>query len=348
MLEISYSTDRKTETRIYAGTDAFNKVKRLHSGGRNIFVYDAGIPANELSRISSFVESYLSDVVFIEATGGEDAKRLGYVEEMAREMIAWGVRRNSVVVIAGGGGVLDSINFLASILLRGIRTILIPTTLLAMVDAAIGGKTAVNLDSVKNMLGTFHHPEMVIIDFSIIDNLRPRLIRSGMGEIIKTLFLAGKQDILLESGKEKIYQSVEASVLYKAEVVERDPYETTGERKFLNFGHTIGHGIESAYIGKLSHGEAVANALPVEQYCAEKITGHGQGLYRDIHEMVEKNDLLVKGLDVDRIFTYVWYDKKSVSSSEVELVYLKKPGEPALIRVAIEELRRAAGEYFSR
>lgn len=348
MLELKYETKKQTLTSINIGAGILNSLSLPLANDRVFLIYDSGIPENVLSEISSFVERCSNNPVYISVPGGEDAKRLSVIEETAREMVAEGVRRNSPVFIAGGGAVLDAGNFLASVLLRGVKTILIPTTLLAMVDASIGGKTAVNIDGIKNMVGSFHQPERIIIELNFLQHMSSKIYESGMGEIIKTLYLAGKPEILSRSGNEMIYKAIEESVRYKARIVESDPFETTGERRFLNFGHTIGHGIESAYIGKVTHGVAVANALPAEQFCAEKITGEAAGMYEEIKNVVESSGLLIKGLDIDRIFSFVWYDKKAVGSSQVELVYLNKPGKPATLRVNMEDLKRAAREYFER
>lgn len=348
MLELSYRTARQSFTQISIGTGILDSATIELNGEKVFFLYDLGIPGDVLSQVSAFVERLSENPVYVAVPAGEDAKSLVAVEETARELIAEGVRRNSLIVISGGGAVLDAGNFTASVLLRGLRTVLIPTTLLAMVDASIGGKTAVNLDSIKNMIGSFHQPERIIIELKFIERMSTKLIKSGMGEIIKTLYLAGKPEVLLMDEDEMIYIAVEESVRYKVGIVEQDPFETTGERKFLNFGHTIGHGIESAYIGKLTHGEAVANALAAEQYCAEKITGMNTGLAVEIAEIVERKGLLIRGFDVERIFSFVQYDKKAFGSSEVDLVYLKKPGEPAIIKVNMEELKNAAREFYER
>jgi 3-dehydroquinate synthase len=198
--------------------------------------------------------------------GGEESKRLAPLEAAAEELVRRGADRSSVIVGFGGGIVTDMAGFLAAIFMRGIPVIQIPTTLLAQVDAGVGGKTGVNLRSGKNLIGSFHQPLFVLIDPAALDTLPEREYRAGLQEIVKCgvirdpdLFrvLAERSDDVLARNPQVLDRIIADSVRIKAEVVSVDEREG-GLRRILNFGHTFGHALEAetGYSGFL-HGEAV-------------------------------------------------------------------------------------------
>ncbi len=207
------------------------------------------------------------DVKTLFFPGGEERKRLAEVEALAEQMVALGGDRTSIVVAMGGGIVNDLGGFLASIFMRGIPVLQVPTTLLSQVDAAVGGKTGTNLRSGKNLIGTFHQPLAVLIDPDVVRTLPEREIRAGLYEIIKcgvirdaALFATFEQDRsrVLAQDASVMDEIIAAAVRIKANVVSADEKESD-LRRILNFGHTLGHALESetAY-SRLLHGEAVA------------------------------------------------------------------------------------------
>ena len=214
--------------------------------------------------------------------GGEEQKRLTHVEQLAERMVQLGADRSSMVIAYGGGIVNDMGGFLAAIFMRGIPVLQIPTTLLAQVDAAIGGKTAVNLVSGKNLIGSFHQPLAVLIDPAMLDTLPEREYRAGLYEIIKAgiirepalfTYLAESSDEVKARKPDAVDHIIAESVRMKTEVVSSD--EREGDlRRILNFGHTFGHALEAetAY-QRLLHGEAVAWGMRAAVYLAES-TGH--------------------------------------------------------------------------
>jgi 3-dehydroquinate synthase len=192
---------------------------------------------------------------------GEKGKTLAQLEKAAGAMLVAGATRRSLVVALGGGAVSDAAGFLAATFMRGVPWVAVPTTLLAMVDAAIGGKTAVNLPVAKNAVGAFHPPEAVLADPAALRTLPRRELASGTGEVMK---YAALQPALLESMAERLRADpADPSVIatcarIKVDVVEADPREQ-GPRKLLNLGHTFGHGVEAAgRFSRFTHGEAVA------------------------------------------------------------------------------------------
>src|SRR5436305_10273424 len=208
--------------------------------------------------------------VILEVEEGEGAKTIESAERLWNEMLAAGGKRDSRVVALGGGSVGDLAGFAAGCFLRGIEFVQVPTTLLAQVDAAIGGKTGVDLPGGKNTVGLFHHPRWVVSDTSVLATLPREELRSGMVEVVKMaalldpdlfVLLEEQMETLLAGDPEALGPVVTAAAAAKIGVVERDPTEQ-GDRRLLNFGHTLGHAIESAcgYAG-LRHGEAVGYGI---------------------------------------------------------------------------------------
>lgn len=224
---------------------------------------------------SQFTPQKMRVLVF---PGGESRKRLSAVEELAEQMIEHHADRTSLVIGFGGGIVTDISGFLAAIFMRGIPVLQIPTTLLAQVDAATGGKTGVNLLSGKNLVGSFHQPLAVLIDPEVLATLPPREYRAGLFEVIKCgvirdfkLFqiLSERADDVLEMRAGVIDDLIAAAVRIKAEVVSAD--EREGDlRRILNFGHTVGHAIEAetGYV-RFLHGEAIAWGMLAASRLAE-------------------------------------------------------------------------------
>lgn len=215
---------------------------------------------------------------------GETSKNLKTIENLAAQMIEKGFDRKDAILSLGGGVVGDMAGFLASIFMRGIPYIQIPTTLLAMVDSSIGGKTGVDLASGKNLLGTFTQPKVVFIDPTYLKTLSPKQIRNGLAEVIKCSIIKDEKlfkfiednlsKILLREPKTLI-KIIEQTVKIKAKIVEKDEKENK-ERMLLNYGHTFGHAIEKASGFKLLHGYAIsigmvlANKLAVEKKLLDK------------------------------------------------------------------------------
>jgi 3-dehydroquinate synthetase len=194
---------------------------------------------------------------------GERGKTLAELERAAARLLEAGCTRRSLVVAVGGGAVSDAAGFLAATYMRGIPWAVVPTTLLSMVDAAIGGKTAVNLPSAKNAVGAFHPPEAVLADPAALATLPPRELRSGMGEVVKYAAIrpAMMGRVASLGRKPPGVDLVAACARAKVDVVREDPTEL-GARKLLNLGHTFGHGVEAAGgFEAYTHGESVAVGL---------------------------------------------------------------------------------------
>ncbi len=253
----------------------------LPAGSGKIFVVTTrDVWQHHCNRLARGLASRSHEILFF--PGGEENKRLATVEMLAEEMVRRGGDRSSLVVAFGGGVVNDVAGFLASVFLRGIPVLQIPTTLLAQVDAAIGGKTGVDLVLGKNLVGAFHQPVAVLIDAEVLSTLPEREYRAGLFEVLKygvircpELFglLAKRSQDVLARAPEVVEELTAACVKIKAEVVSADERES-GVRVILNFGHTAGHALEAETgYSRFLHGEAVGFGMRASTYLALR-TGH--------------------------------------------------------------------------
>ena len=252
---------------------------------------------------------------------GEENKSVESVSRIWRMLSKQGARRSSILVCVGGGVVTDLGGFAASTFKRGMRCINVPTTLLAQVDASLGGKTGFNFNGLKNEIGTFSIPEKVIIDPRFLNHLPVRERMSGFAEMIKHGLLSNREYLTrllnLEhpyTTQEYMLELIRRSVTIKNEIVTRDPREQ-GLRKVLNFGHTIGHAIESLYITRgtpLLHGEAVALGLVAELYLSVKEKGFPEEIYREVRNFVKQHYPPYPLMDhVDTLYELMLHDKKN-------------------------------------
>ncbi len=207
---------------------------------------------------------------------GEASKSLSHAETIAREMVRAGHDRKSLIIALGGGVVGDLAGFIASIFYRGIPFIQIPTTIVAQVDSSVGGKTGVNIPEGKNLLGAFHQPKLVIVDPQTLRTLPAREFHEGFAEAIKHAAIRDAEMLTELTALDPSSRQVPAALLakniaIKARIVEEDETETKDIRALLNFGHTIGHGIEASLpYGAMLHGEAIALGLRAALMISEK------------------------------------------------------------------------------
>ncbi|MFI5403050.1 MAG: 3-dehydroquinate synthase family protein [Planctomycetota bacterium] len=207
--------------------------------------------------------------------GGEGLKTVATWQRVIDALVAEGLDRDGCLVAFGGGALLDVAGFAAASYLRGIRWVAVPTTLLAQVDAAYGGKTALDHAAGKNLIGAFHPPAEVISDTDLLRTLPPREIRSGLAEVVKHAVI-GAPGLLERVGHDPPASLVADAVAVKLAIVRRDPREQ-GERRLLNLGHTLGHAFEQASGYALSHGEAVAFGLRAACRIAARHCGFREG-----------------------------------------------------------------------
>lgn len=273
----------------------------LNLDRRVLVVTDSGVPA-EYARI---VAEQCKNGIICTVDEGEESKSIDSFSRLLQAMLDNGFSRKDCVVAVGGGVVGDLSGFAASAYMRGIDFYNIPTTLLSQIDSSIGGKTAVNFGGVKNIVGAFYQPKKVLIDPELLKTLPERQISNGLAEAIKMSLTSDKELFDIFESKD-IESSIDEIILrslnIKKSVVEEDEKES-GLRKILNFGHTVGHGIESAAQGELYHGECVA--LGMIPMCAESIRSRVVdvlkrcGLYRTLE------------YDWNKISEAAFHDKKA-------------------------------------
>ena len=289
---------------VLIGHGAVNQINQVlpPAARRTIIVTQEGIPAN-------FTLPIESKTVVIGQ--GETAKSLATIEDLSQQFAEMGITRQDVIIGVGGGMVTDVAGFAAATWHRGTPVVHVATSLLAMVDAAIGGKTGVNLPQGKNLVGAFWQPSAVICDLDFLSTLPERELRCGLGEVAKYHFLTG-DDLLSLSLDERVARCVSI----KGAFVEQDERES-GKRAFLNYGHTLAHALETVGKHQLAHGEAVAIGLIFAARLA-------RALKRIDDARVEYHELVVgqtyslqtrmpSGLDINELMAAMARDKKALN-----------------------------------
>ncbi len=262
VLEHSFERLPEELLQLFQGEDGDNSLEK-----RNLCVItDRNVDALFGSEIKNLLQGICKDLFFYVFSAGEEHKTLETVSDIYRFLIEKRITRKDMLIALGGGVVGDIVGFAAASYLRGIDFIQIPTTLLAQVDSSIGGKTGVDFEQYKNMVGAFHMPRLVYTNVSVLKELDERQFASGFAEIMKHglikdgkyyEWLLGNIYEINDRDMDVLREMVYRSCVIKKKVVEKDPTEK-GERALLNFGHTIGHGIEKASNFTLLHGECVA------------------------------------------------------------------------------------------
>lgn len=290
-------------------------------------------------------------VVSLEVPEGEAAKDMTVVVGLWRALADAGFTRSDAVVAVGGGATTDVAGFAAAGWLRGVRLVLVPTTLLGMVDAAIGGKTAVNLPQGKNLVGAFHPPAGVLCDLDLLATLPRADHVSGLAEVIKAGFIADPEILRLvgedPAGALHTRELVERAIRVKAEVVTED-FREDGRREHLNYGHTLGHAIERVSGYRVRHGHAVAAGMV---FAAELARLDGRLSAAD----TEHHRALLTAAGLPTTHGGAWgplrdamgIDKKT-RGSRLRFVVLDAIGRPALLTAPDEELLAAAYERLAR
>jgi 3-dehydroquinate synthase len=257
--------------------------------------------------------------VSLRVPAGESAKRLAVAARLWDELAGAGIGRDGGVIALGGGSVGDVAGFVAATYLRGVRIAQIPTTLLAMADAAIGGKTAIDLPAGKNLVGAFHSPDAVLADVTVLATLPTRQIASGLAEIVKTAFLADRESVAqlgraLEPVRAgdlgALLAAVALAAEVKASIVSQDPREA-GLRELLNFGHTMGHAYEAASRYRVTHGEAVAVGMVYATALAEALDLASPALRPQLETVLARAALPTRAKLPSGVWDFVRRDKKA-------------------------------------
>ncbi len=317
---------------------ALNKIGELLKLDRRVLVVtDDGVP----SQYADAVVKAAKAPTLVTIKQGEASKSFDSFLMLCRKLLQAGFTRGDCVVAVGGGVVGDLAGFAASAYMRGIDFYNIPTTVLSQVDSSIGGKVAIDLDGVKNIVGAFYQPKKVVIDPEVLKTLPDRQIANGLAEAIK-MGLTSDESLfrIFESGDalENIDEVIERSLRVKKYVVEQDERET-GLRKILNFGHTLGHGIESeGELKGLYHGECVAlGMLPM---CSSDVRKRLINVLRKVGLPTTAE------LDREKVFAAVAHDKKASSDGKITVTFVERAGEHKLITLTLGELKNMIREIL--
>lgn len=336
--------------------DRVGPVWRAHVRGDAVLLAYDGNVAEAAGRVGTSLEQAGLRVVPAPVRPGESSKSLSEVERLTRLAAREGLRRRDGVVAVGGGVVGDLAGFVAASYQRGVHLAHVPTTLLAMVDSSIGGKTGVDLPEGKNYVGAVWQPDMVLMDTDLLATLPPRELSSGFAEVVKYGLLSG-EDLFrtvedwpsLPGPADELADLILRCVSHKLGVVAEDERDLGGMRASLNLGHTIGHGIEAAlgYAG-VTHGEAISVGMMVALRLSEELCGLDPRWRPRTAAVLERNGLPVRmpgRVDVDEVLAAAGRDKKSDGTS-LNMVLIEAPGvvrlnvhpPDALLRAAVDEV----------
>jgi len=303
--------------------------------------------------IAALYSQQLSAYRVITFVAGESNKTQSTVDQIIQQLILMEIDREALIVGVGGGVVTDIVGFVASIYKRGLRFGFIPTTILAMVDAAIGGKNGVNVGLYKNMVGTIVQPSFILFDYTFLQTLPEAEWRNGFAEIIKhacirdaEMFSNLQQHQLIDYIKDAklLTDIIQKNVAIKLEIVAQDTLEKK-ERLFLNFGHTVGHAIENS--AQLKHGYAVAIGMAFACQLSEKIIDFNPNETAKVIQLLKQYQLpTTADLDVDMIINLVQADKKR-TGKEIRFVLLSAIGDASIQAIPIETIRAQLIEISS-
>ena len=302
----------------------------------SIFVIvDENTEKNCLYKISNHIPKKIKYHI-IKVKAGEKNKSIESVIRVWKELLSLNADKNSILINLGGGLVTDLGGFIASTFKRGIDYINIPTTVLSMVDASLGGKTGINFDKFKNQIGTFYNPNLILINTDFLNTLPVREKKSGLAEMIKhALILDRKQWEKMKniSDHNKIINTdtIKRSIEIKNEIVAMDPREE-GLRKILNFGHTIGHAVESFFIDKskpVLHGEAIALGMICESYISNIINDLSYNDMMDIKGFINNifDKIMIERKYYDDIINIMKHDKKNINYKKINFSTLSNIGK---------------------
>lgn len=335
MKVINVSASKNYEVIIDNGFENFkSKVLPLLSGEKVAIITDSNVGDLYYDTVKNLLDGKTVYKLVIKA--GEKSKNFNTYKKLILKLSSLSLSRKDAIIGLGGGVVGDIAGFVSSTYMRGINYVSIPTSLLAMVDSSVGGKTGVDLPLGKNLLGTFYQPSAVYINLSLLKTLPAREILCGKGEIIKYAFLDSRlsaQDIKVNNYSDLVYKCVEI----KKDIVESDEKES-GKRKLLNFGHTFGHALEKLYKYKLSHGECVIKGMYYSLEASKKLNLISEVDYNNAVELLKSTGVTKDNkFNKNQIFKIMKTDKKS-NGENVDFVFSKGFYNPEIRTVSIKSL----------
>ncbi len=331
-------------------------LQRMKGSGTVVVITDGQVAARHAQPLIDVLASDGVTARLHVVPSGEPAKELAVLAEIYDALAAAGIDRQGVLIALGGGAVGDVSGFAAATWMRGIRYLQLPTTLLAMVDSSIGGKTAINLPAGKNLVGAVHQPSAIFCDLAYLATLPDQEYRASLAEVIKAAIIADRSFVdwlmanlpaVLRREPEAVREAVGRAIATKAAVVAEDPHEN-GARAILNYGHTVGHALErAAGLGKIRHGEAVAWGMEVAAQisvrtgaCAPESVAVQHALLRDAGLLAERPSVAH-----EKLIDAMRHDKKS-RAGELRWVLLREIGraeygrlvDPAVVEASLAEV----------
>lgn len=340
----------KTNTHIGSIHDFEDVLKQLNSNYDKVYVLvDENTKEHCLPVLFENMD-FFTDAEIIEIEPGEESKSIEITAQIWEMMLATGATRNSVLVNLGGGVICDLGGFIASTFKRGIDFINIPTTLLAQVDASIGGKTGINVCGVKNQVGVFAQPIFTFIDEHFLTTQDKRNFNSGIAEVIKYGLISDKRlftKAIHETSFSSSLKDIISICVNTKETIVTNDYKETGERKKLNYGHTIGHALESFFNKTALHGEAVGAGIICESYLSYKLNGLTLEELNEIKEAINRFfvPLNFTQKNFDELIDFMKMDKKN-REGEINFTLLKSIGEASINHIIDEELIKESLNFY--
>ena len=320
------------------------EIQKIFSGKRIFILTDKNVACNYGDKFKSNLINSGYDVKLMALESGEETKAFSTLPLIYNELLDFKITRSDLIITLGGGVIGDLGGFVASTFLRGVSFVQMPTSLLAQVDSSVGGKVAVDLERGKNLVESFYHPKLVLIDPNVLETLNERFFRDGMAEVIKYGCIKDKEFFYFLKSlktKEEVIHNIEKIIhkccFIKKCVVENDEKDT-GERMLLNFGHTLGHAIETYYnFKKFTHGEAVAIGMYEITKISESKGLTEKGVSEEIKEILIQYGLPyeVEISDSSAILDTIALDKKNIDNV-LKVVLLKNIGESYLEKTNLE------------
>lgn len=339
---------------VVIGDDQFQSLNRFikkNNYNKFIIICDENTAQNCLPTLLFNCDDLL-EAELIEIDSGEENKTLETCMQIWSAFQGMNIDRNTLILNLGGGVITDMGGFIASVYKRGIDFVNIPTTLLAMVDASVGGKNGVDLLSVKNQIGTITQPKLVVINPIFLETLNERQIRNGIAEILKIALVQDEPFYKLLSGIKNIKNFISSEIIFHAvwlkyQVVKQDPTEKH-LRKCLNFGHSIGHALESACLDEkkdVLHGEAIAAGMLMESYIAYQLKQCSKSVLSAVEKIIKKHYIRIPiSTSIEKnLLEHIKHDKKNINgkwmfaiANQIGSFQLIEATDPDLIKESIK------------
>ncbi len=339
-----------------SGYEGLNTLLQESIYSKIFIIVDSNTQEHCLASFLSLLETSIT-IEVIEVTPGEENKAIATCSGVWDALADLDADRKGLVINLGGGVVTDLGGFVASTFKRGMDFINVPTSLLSMVDASVGGKTGVDLGNLKNLIGVINNPKLVLIDTGFLATLPKVEMRSGLAEMYKHGLIASdsywkRLSDLTSMTTEDLNTLIYDSIIIKNEVVLKDPTEKN-LRKTLNYGHTLGHAIESYCLSNeslttLLHGEAIAIGMILESYISTKLTGLSQADLEQVTQVLSDmyDAVTFSKHDIDRIIELLKYDKKN-ANGKIYFVLLESIGKGVIDQEVSNELIYEAFEFYA-